>query len=84
MEYVTKKEVAMHKSLVEHIMTRNIRHSQEDPKTEDVLAVYNTWPGRGMCNTTAEADWCFKFIRRVFMTNERLWREALQIDGFIV
>lgn len=83
MEYVTEKEIAMHKSLVRHIMTRNIRHSQEDPKTEDVLAVYNTWPGRGMCNTTAEADWCLRFIRRVFMTHERLWREALQIDGFL-
>lgn len=83
MEYVTDREIRLHKTLVKHLMRQHIKHETE-PETEQVLAVFNTWPERYLCSGIGDVDWCFKFIRRVFMTNARLWCEALQIDGFIV
>lgn len=83
MNYSTDREILLHKTLVRHLMCQHIKHSQEDPKTEDILAVYNTWPQKYLCDGIGDVDWCLRFIRRVFMTNERLWREALEIDGFI-
>lgn len=83
MNYATDKEIRLHKTLVEHLMHQHIRHETE-PETEQVLAVFNTWPERYLCSGIDDVDWVLKFIRRVFMTHEHLWREALQIDGFIV
>ena len=82
MEYVTSREIMLHKTLVEHIMTQKIRHETE-PETEQVLAIYNTWPQRYLCSGIDDVDWVLRFIRRVYMTNARLWREALEIDGFL-
>jgi hypothetical protein len=82
MHYSTQQEIDLHKTLTQHIMRQNIKHETE-PKTEQVLAIYNTWPQRYLCNTIDLLDWAFLYIRHAITTNEQLWREALEIDGFL-
>lgn len=82
MDYATEREKLLHKTLVQHLMRQHIQHETE-PETEQVLAVYNTWPERYLCDGVKDIEWVLKFIRRVFRTNARLWVEALKIDGFI-
>ena len=82
MYYSTQQEIDLHKTLTEHLMRQHIEHETE-PETKQVLAIYNTWPQKYLCNTPELLEWVFTYIRHAMTTNAQVWREALEIDGFL-